>query len=374
MRFTLQDLDADGRDELLMLVKYGERVEDLHVFHEENGKLYRWETMKDIRRSGNGTKLYFYEDGMIGFVGREDATYMQYNEEGRIELTLSIDSGRRPNGEFEFNRIYFIGNKLTVYENGVQQTVLYYEDKFATDDNEFMSTSDVFVKDAYTKIVDAFIEELGAGEEMESTDTTGAYTETVLISELVGCYRLENLNQEELLELFIKGEIPAHYMEIGNGTERVYSEPFYITDMYPGNPYVETARVDLDGDKQEELIVKGYYGGTYFDAGNGMVYSIAGGGGTAQILSYAYYNDAVWLVMSDTTHGGRVCYWFSRVDYTGAVVEEFTLHKFFWETPSEPDGPDTVYEYNDEEITKEEYDSILKSIEFHHTSHWYSGM
>lgn len=370
VRYTMQDLDADGRAELLMLVSYGDHVEDLHVFHVENGKLYRWESMEDIRRSGNATELYFYENGMIGFVGKEDATYMQYNEDGDIELTLVIDTGRRPNGEFEFSGIYFIAYKAIIYENGVQKKVLYYEDKFATSDDEFMSTSDVFIKDEYKKIVDAFLEELGEGETIKSSNI-GFYTETLFIPELVGCYRLEYLNQEELLELFEQGEIPAQRLKIENGVKQIYGEPFYITDMYPGYPYPETARADLDGDQNAELIVKGYYGGTYFDAGYGMVYSIADGEGTAQVLSYAYYNDKVWLVKSDTTHGGRVCYWFSRVDYTGAVVEEFTLHKFFWETPSEPDGPDTVYEYNDEEITKEEYDSILKSIEFHHTSLWY---
>ncbi len=370
VRYTMQDLDADGRAELLMLVSYGDHVEDLHVFHVENGKLYRWETMEDIRRSGNATELYFYENGMIGFVGKEDATYMQYNEDGDIELTLVIDTGRRPNGEFEFNRIYFIAYKVIVYENGVQKKVLYYEDKFATSDDEFMSTSDVFIKDEYKKIVDAFLEELGEGETIKSSNI-GFYTETLFIPELVGCYRLEYLNQEELLELFKQGEIPAQRLEIENGVKQIYGEPFYITDMYPGYPYPETARVDLDGDQNAELIVKGYYGGTYFDAGYGMVYAIASGEGTAQVLSYAYYNDEVWLVKSDTTHGGRICYWFSRVDHTGAVEEEFTLHKFFWETPGEPDGPDTVYEYNDEEITKEEYESILKSIEFHHTSLWY---
>ena len=370
VRYTMQDLDADGRAELLMLVSYGDHVEDLHVFHVENDKLYRWETMEDIRRSGNATELYFYENGMIGFVGKEDATYMQYNEDGDIELTLVIDTGRRPNGEFEFNRIYFIAYKVIVYENGVQKKVLYYEDKFATSDDEFMSTSDVFIKDEYKKIVDAFLEELGEGETIKRSNI-GFYTETLFIPELVGCYRLEYLNQEELLELFEQGEIPAQRLKIENGVKQIYGDPFYITDMYPGYPHPETARADLDGDQNAELIVKGYYGGTYFDAGYGMVYSIADGEGTAQVLSYAYYNDEVWLVKSDTTHGGRVCYWFYRVDHTGAVVEEFTLHKFFWETPSEPDGPDTVYEYNDEEITKEEYDSILKSIEFHYTSSWY---
>lgn len=370
VRFTMQDLDADGRAELLMLVGYGDHVEDLHVFHVENGKLYRWETMEDIRRSGNATELYFYENGMIGFVGKEDATYMQYNEDGDIELTLVIDTGRRPNGEFEFSGIYFIAYKAIIYENGVQKKVLYYEDKFATSDDEFMSTSDVFIKDEYKKIVDAFLEELGEGETIKSSNI-GVYTETLFIPELVGCYRLEYLNQEELLELFEQGEIPAQRLKIENGVKQIYGEPFYITDMYPGHPYVETMNVDLDDDGEVELIVRGYYGGTYFDASHGMVYSIASGGGTANVLSYAYYNDEVWLVESDTTHGGRICYWFSRIDHTGAVVEEFTLHKFFWETPSEPDGPDTVYEYNDEEITKEEYDSILKSIEFHHTSLWY---
>ena len=103
----------------------------------------------------------------------------------------------------------------------------------------------------------------------------------------------------------------------------------------------------------------------------GGVYVMASGCGTAATLSYARYDNKIWLVVSDVTHAGRRMYHFYRMDANGSVAEEFELNKLFWENPSEPDGPDTVYECGGEEITKEEYDIIFNEIEFYHTEQWY---
>ena len=56
-----------------------------------------------------------------------------------------------------------------------------------------------------------------------------------------------------------------------------------------------------------------------------MVYVLAEGDGTAQTLSYTDYDNAVWIVHSDTTHAGRQMYWLTRYDGGGNVVHELSL-------------------------------------------------
>ena len=370
VRFSAKDLDGDGKDELLMLVGYGESVEDLHVFHEENGKLYRWETMEDMSSNLNDSKLYIYDNGIIGFVGVQDAKYVRYNPEGEIEPVFTVDTGRRPNGRYEFSGIYFIGYNLIEYENGIQTKVLYYEDKHLAADDSYKSTSDVFIKDEYQKTLTSFMEDLGVSEVLEGAKDRTAGVESLNVAEVAGGYRLEKLEQGDLLRLFMDGEIPAYDRETDDNGIPFYESPFYVAEIYSGVE-IKYKYTQLDDDEDYELVIQGPYGGIYLDARNGTVYVMACGQGTGCVLSYAEYDGLKWLVYSDTTHSGRKCYHFYRMDYTGAVVEEFTLNKFYWDYPQEPDGPNTVYEYNDEPISKEEYNAILEQIEITKTSWWY---
>lgn len=167
------------------------------------------------------------------------------------------------------------------------------------------------------------------------------------------------MSEEELLNMFIEGEIAANYTEDGR-------EVFYITDLSMDEEdalsYSIGDRVDLDNDGEKELIINGAYGGIYLDAREGLIYVLDEGWGTAGMLSYTEYDGQTWIVHSDVTHGGRDIYDFTLYDGTGQVVDAFQLNKEFWETPDEPDGPGTVYTYRDEQITKEEYDVLKEKM------------
>lgn len=163
------------------------------------------------------------------------------------------------------------------------------------------------------------------------------------------------VNADELLDSFIAGEIMAYYAEEGR-------EPFYITDL-PSDPedftcYSVGDRIDLDNDGENELVMRGPYGGIYLDVRDGQVYVLDEGGGTAWVLGYTEFDGQTWILHSDTTHSGRIFYNFTLYDGTGQVLDERSLHKEYWETPETPDGPDTVYTYGDEQITREEYDEL----------------
>ena len=187
----------------------------------------------------------------------------------------------------------------------------------------------------------------------------------------LGEYEVTTIRYDTPLYQFLNGEIPAWDTEMDFVSPPVYENSFYVSDRYEDREILGRKWANLDADEDMELIIQGPYGGTYFDARDGGVYVMASGGGTAVMLSYAEYDNKTWLVISDTTHGGRCMYHFYRMDANGSVAEEFELNKLFWENPSEPDGPDTVYECGGEEITKEEYDNILKEIDFYYTEQWY---
>ncbi len=162
------------------------------------------------------------------------------------------------------------------------------------------------------------------------------------------------ISADELLDSFIDGEVMAYYVRADS--------PFYITDL-PSDPedftcYSVGDRVDLDNDGENELILKGPYGGKYLDARDGQVYVLDEGGGTASQISYTEFDDQTWIVHADITHAGRNFYYFTLYDGAGHVLEERSLLKEYWETPDLPDGPATVYTYGDKRITREEYDEL----------------
>ncbi len=191
----------------------------------------------------------------------------------------------------------------------------------------------------------------------ETTGTTESLSEIIQETEVPD---LADLNAEELLDLFIEGELIANY----NNTDW---DPFYITELPldvedDWYSYSIGNRVDLDNDGEQELILDGPYGGIYLDARDGQIFVLDFGDGTAATLRYTEFDGQTWIVHGDTTHGGRIIYDFKLYDGTGQVVDEFRLGKEFWEYPDEPDGPNTVYTYRNEEISKEKYDALKEKM------------
>lgn len=73
--------------------------------------------------------------------------------------------------------------------------------------------------------------------------------------------------------------------------------------------------------------------------------------------TYVYYDDAVWIVISDTTHSGRLYYSFYKFEGGDKVVDTMTLtaEKYY-----EDDAGD--YHFNDKYITEEEYNKIHEEV------------
>ena len=169
-----------------------------------------------------------------------------------------------------------------------------------------------------------------------------------------------NTNTDEPLGLqgFLNGEVMA-YRE---GSD----EGFYISDlnMNPDDPesYRVGQMLDLDNDGEDEQIILGPYGGMYLDQSksDGKVKVLAEGDGTAMMLSYVFYDNACWIVISDTTHVGRQM--LSLTKYAGAetVADSFELNAEYCDRDFYDETSD--FTYRGEKISMERYEELIDSI------------
>lgn len=180
----------------------------------------------------------------------------------------------------------------------------------------------------------------------------------LLLAAVTGCGRTGR-ESEALLDAFLAGEIPALYGDDGEAS--IYFDQL-PADGEDWDSYSVGKRIDLDNDGENELILDGPYGGMYIDARAGNVYVLAVGEGTAGVLSYTDYDNATWIVHSDTTHAGRQIYWLTRYDGGGRIADEFRLGAEYWDSPDDEYDENSDFTYRDAKISMEEYETLLSEI------------
>ena len=161
---------------------------------------------------------------------------------------------------------------------------------------------------------------------------------------------------DELLDAFINGSISAV-----DPTDLTSS--FYITDLNMDSEewdsYSIGEKVDLDNDGENELVINGPYGGIYLDARDNKVYEFAVGGGTALILSYTYYNGAVWIMYSNRSSAGFEYYHMEKFEGADNLVAEMNFGEEF-----DINNADAGVKYllNETEISNDEYTELCSKI------------
>lgn len=161
---------------------------------------------------------------------------------------------------------------------------------------------------------------------------------------------------DELLDSFINGSISAVDPTDSTST-------FYITDLNMGSEewdsYSVGEKVDLDNDGENELIISGPYGGIYLDARDNKVYEFAVAGGTALVLSYTYYNGAVWIMYSNTSSAGFECYHMEKFEGADNLVAEMNFGEEF-----DTNNPEAGLKYtlNGTEISYDEYTALCSKL------------
>ena len=181
---------------------------------------------------------------------------------------------------------------------------------------------------------------------------------------LVACANGDVAKEEEkdLYQAFLDGEVSATRI-----TEDGGEYTFKYLDL-PHDPEdwecytVSDERVDLDNDGEEELIINGPYGGMYIDVRDDKVYVLAEGEGTTGELSHTNYQDAVYIVHRDTSHGGRQMYWLTKYNGKGEAEDSFTLSAEYWDNENDQYDENSTFTFRDKAITMQEYEDLVKEI------------
>jgi hypothetical protein len=162
---------------------------------------------------------------------------------------------------------------------------------------------------------------------------------------------------EELLDLFINGSISAI-----SSTD--LTSTFYITDLDMDSgewdSYSIGEKVDLDNDGENELILRGPYGGIYLDAHDNKVYEFAAGEGTALTLSYVVYNGATWIMYSNRMNAGYESYHMEKFEEADNLVAEMNLSEELVDEDN-VEGEEK-YTLNGIEISYDEYFELCSKI------------
>lgn len=162
----------------------------------------------------------------------------------------------------------------------------------------------------------------------------------------------------DCFDRFLNGDIPAFRLNSNIS--------FFITELSLDNgewdSYSIGDRLDLDNDGEDELVLYGPYGGMYLDKSSSDDYLIvfAEGEGTAMQLSYVFYDNAYWIIKSDTTHAGRKMYSFTKYSGVNNIVDSFELNAEYGNQDYYDENSD--FTYRDRKITMEEYEQIYENI------------
>lgn len=156
---------------------------------------------------------------------------------------------------------------------------------------------------------------------------------------------------EELFDQFINGSINA----VDSSDSKL---TFSITDL-DKDTYSVGEQVDLDNDGENELVINGPYGGMYLDARDNKVYKFAGGDGTAVVLSYTYYNGAVWIMYSNQSSAGFEYYHMEKYEGADHLAAEMNFGEEFDVNNAEAG---VKYTLNETEISYDEYTALCSRI------------
>jgi len=165
------------------------------------------------------------------------------------------------------------------------------------------------------------------------------------------------MTTEELLDLFINGSISA----ISSADP---ASTFYITDFDMDSDewdsYSIGEKVDLDNDGENELIIRGPYGGIYLDARDNKVYEFAAGDGNSLVLSYVVYNGATWVMYSNRMNTGYESYHMEKFEGADNLVAEMNFGEEVADENNSESG--MKYTLNGTEISYDEYTELGSKI------------
>ena len=322
-----------GADE--MKVYYGKSSFDEVEF------LYR-----AIKKTEAGTSAYEYEGEYNSYDIDEPALEIKKNDDGTYQIQIDlfrlwgfyVDAGKITEEGLEFATTGPGGNEMNgviKLEGDIAVVTIFGQewlDFAGLSEYRFYKTSDV-------PDIDDF-----PADQQESSMQDAADTGSEAAA-------------DKLLDSFIDGRINA--VDPADPTW-TFSVADLNTDAEEWNAYSVGEKTDLDNDGENELILKGPYGGIYLDARDGRVYQFAAAEGTALMLSYTYYNGAVWIMYSSRSSAGFECYHMKKFEGADHLAAEMN----FGEELADPNNAEAgmKYTWNGDEISYDEYTALCSRI------------
>ena len=221
------------------------------------------------------------------------------------------------------------------------------EDEFTVTQQESESVDSQINNDENTESKDSGIKK----EEDTDTENSSIKQPQSSMQKVEGTE--EKLTSDKLLDLFVNGSIDAV-------DSKDMTSKYSIADFHIGsgekNSYSIGEKMDLDNDGENELIIRGTYGG----ARDNKVYAFARGDGDANILSYTYYNGEIWILYSNSVNEGAESYHMEKYEGADKLVAKMNFSEKFADANNPKAGK--KYVLNGKEISSDEYAAFASKI------------
>lgn len=171
----------------------------------------------------------------------------------------------------------------------------------------------------------------------------------------------------KVLDDFVNGKMDA--LDYVDGISDIPEDSFvtksyadFYEEITAGDEFWgDVEYTDFDNDDEDELIIHGYTGAClFFDVIGDMVYKVLCTGTTTDFASVAVLNGKKVIKRSDFLYVGRTYYWIMEFDACCCVVDWWELHASY---EGERYTEEDEFMYRDEEITMEEFEEIVSSIQ-----------
>ena len=174
----------------------------------------------------------------------------------------------------------------------------------------------------------------------------------------------------KVLDDFVNGKMDA--LDYVDGISDIPEDSFvmksyaeYFDEMTGGDELwieeIKTEYVDFDNDGEDELMIRGYVGSRlYFDVVGDTVYKVLNTYFTTDSSYVAGLDGKRVIARTDLSHGGRKVYRIMELDACCCVVDWWELHASY---EGERYTEEDEFTYRDREITMEEFEEIVSSIQ-----------
>ena len=167
----------------------------------------------------------------------------------------------------------------------------------------------------------------------------------------------QGANTSNIFDKFFNNSIPA------KGNDKYWKEVFYASDLpivenYNTEAgYIISSREDVDNDGQEEVLLKNEINETIIlDEINGEVVVLAASGGSADSITYVYYENFCWIVHYDVSNCGREYFYLERYSGGDRLIDSFELYSIYSSETAEKYDPYSQFFYRDNSISMTDYE------------------